>query len=119
MGGRGRRVANVNYEAAVKIALSLPEAELNSSARGISVKVKGRMLFCEATHRSAETGSIVLRIAPEERDRWIAAHPDVCYVTEHYTGYPSMLVRLGPVERATLLELFNASWYFVNAGASR
>jgi hypothetical protein len=41
--------------------------------------------------------SLVVRISLEERAELIAAAPDIYYVTDHYLGYPGVLVRLSRV----------------------
>jgi hypothetical protein len=39
--------------------------------------------------------------------------PDIYYVTEHYAGYPTVLVRLSKIGRVELRELLGLSWSFV------
>ena len=41
----------------------------------------------------------------ELRERLLATEPDVYYLTEHYVGYPSILVRLSRVSRDSLRDL--------------
>jgi hypothetical protein len=46
----------------------------------------------------------------EERARQLAAHPNVYYLTEHFTPYPGVLVRLSSISRKELREILSAAW---------
>jgi hypothetical protein len=41
-------------------------------------------MACGPTHRSAEPGSLVVRVGFDDRAELLAAAPDVYYVTDHY-----------------------------------
>ena len=73
------------------------------------------MLTCPAINKSAEPGSIVVRIDFEQRDALIAEAPDTYYVTDHYVNYPSVLVRLSHIDQVALKDLLGASWKFVTS----
>jgi hypothetical protein len=60
-------------------------------------KVRGKLLACVPTYRSAEPGSLVVRVDFEDRADLLAAAPDVYYVTDHYLGYIVVLMRLSRV----------------------
>ncbi len=61
----------------------------------------------------------MMRVGAAERDRLLAAAPQVCYVTPHYLSYEVVLVRLSKVDRKTLQELFGLAWNFVMAKATK
>jgi hypothetical protein len=63
------------------------------------------MLACPAIHSSAEPSSLVVRVSAELRERLLATEPDAYYLTEHYVGYPSILVRLSRVSRDSLRDV--------------
>jgi hypothetical protein len=57
----------------------------------------------------------VVRISLQERARLLAANPSAYYVTDHYRNYPSVLVRLGRIDRRSLSDLLNMAWRFVSS----
>ena len=59
-----------------------------------ALKLKGRMLVCIASNKSAEPKTLVVRTTFEQRDLLIAEQPDTYYVKEHYLTFPVVLVRL-------------------------
>jgi len=99
-----KRVA-LDFDAVREIALALPGVEESTTPRGTSLKVAGRMLACPAIHSSAEPSSLVVRVSAELRERLLATEPDAYYLTEHYVGYPSILVRLSRVSRDSLRDV--------------
>jgi len=99
-----KRVA-LDFDAAREIALALPGVEESTTPRGTSLKVAGRMLACPAIHSSAEPSSLVVRVSAELRERLLATEPDAYYLTEHYVGYPSILVRLSRVSQDSLRDV--------------
>jgi hypothetical protein len=46
----------------------------------------------------------------EERARRLESRPDVYYVTEHFAGYPAVLVRLSRIDRPELRDILTAAW---------
>jgi hypothetical protein len=46
----------------------------------------------------------------EERARQLAAHPNVYYLTEHFTPYPGVLVRLSSISRKELRKILSDAW---------
>ena len=100
-----KKRASIDFDTVREIALALPGVEESTSSRGTSLKVAGRMLACPAVHSSAEPNSLMVRVRAEQRERLLATEPDACYLTEHYVGYPSILVRLSRVSRDSLRDL--------------
>ena len=111
-----------NFDTIRKIGLALPGVE-ESVAWGTPVlKVHGKIFAGIAIHSSAEPGSLMVRMAPEDRDELISAAPDVYYVTDHYVPDNGVLVRLSRVNADVLRDLIGMSHKFVLAsvvGASR
>ena len=88
------------------IALSLPETEERPSYGTPGFRVKDRLFA-----RLREPGVLVLWVADEgEKDFLLRAEPDKFFTTPHYDGYPSVLVRLGAVDREELRELLTDAW---------
>lgn len=97
--------SKVDFDIVRQIALALPGVEDSTTSRGPSLKVGGRLLACPAIHKSAEPGSLVVKIGFDERAKLIATDPDVYYVTDHYVNYPTVLVRMSRIHRDSLRDL--------------
>jgi hypothetical protein len=87
------------------IARSLPDVEESTSPRGTGFKVRGKLLACEAIHKSAEPNSLMVRIGTRDRKLLVAAEPETYYLTDHYRGYPAVLVRLSVIDPKALRKL--------------
>jgi hypothetical protein len=82
-------------------------------------QVRGKLLACVPTHRSAEPGSLMVRVDFDDRAELLAAAPDVYYVTDHYLGSSAVLVRLSRVTQDVLRDLLGMAHKFVTADAQR
>ena len=71
------------------------------------------------THRSAEPGSLVVRVGFDDRAELLAAAPDLYYVTDHYVGHTAVLVRLSRVTPDVLRDLLGMAHKFVIADKAR
>ncbi len=105
----------VTFETVREIALALPGVAGSMGARGVSFKVRGKMLACRAIHPSAEEGSLMLRIDPASRAKLLAADPEAYYLTPHYAPYSSVLIRLSRITRAALAKRLDEAWRFVTS----
>ena len=105
----------IDFETVRKIASTLPDVEAGAAYGSPAIKVRGKMLTCIAIHKSAEPGSLVVRIDFEQRAELLAGAPDVYYVTDHYVNYPAVLVRLSQIQEDALRDLLGAAWRFVTA----
>ncbi|MGC0774361.1 MAG: hypothetical protein WB543_15615 [Candidatus Acidiferrum sp.] len=76
-------------------------------------------LACVPTHRSAEPGSLAVRIGFDDRAELLAAAPDVYYVTNHYLNYTAVLVRLSRLTPDVLPDLLGTAHKFVTAHEAR
>lgn len=101
------------------IGLELPDVEESTMYGAPALKVRGKLLACMASHKSAEPGSLVVRIDFEDRDALIADDPRTYYLKPHYEGYPSVLVRLALIDRDALRDLLQSAWRTVTASAPK
>jgi hypothetical protein len=101
------------------VGLALPDVEESTMYGAPALKVRGKLLACMASHKSAEPGSLVVRVEFDQRDALIADDPRIYYVKPHYEGYPSVLVRLALIDREALRDLLLSAWRLVNATAPR
>jgi hypothetical protein len=103
----------VNFETVRNIGLALPGVE-ESTAFGVpALKVRGALLACVPSNRSAEPGSLVVRMDFDNRAELLVADPDVYYITDHYAGYSAVLVRLSRVNSDMLRDLLGMAHKFV------
>ena len=111
--------STINFDTVRKIGLTLPDVEESTAYGSPALKVHGKLLACVPTHRSAELGSLVVRVGSEDRVEVLAAAPDVYYVTDHYLHYTAVLVRLSCVTPDVLRDLLGMAHKFVTAQARR
>ena len=107
----------MDFDAVREMALALPDVEESTIHGAPSLKVRGRLLTCPAIHRSAEPNTLAVRIDLARRAELIASEPSVYYVTDHYVNYPTVLVRLGQIDRSSLKDLLGLAWHFVSSKA--
>jgi hypothetical protein len=94
-----------------KIALSMPEVE-ETTAYGMPAFKAGKTRFAgQPVQRSdVEQGSLGVMMSFEERDRLLAARPDIYYLTKHFADYPAVLARLPNMSKTQLRELLGTAW---------
>jgi hypothetical protein len=101
------------FDVVRSIGAALPGVKDASSKLGAALKFKGRLLACEAIHKSAEPNSLMVRIGVDRREALLAEDSGAYYLTGHYAPYPAILVRLSRIRRATLEKLLAESLEFV------
>ena len=120
-GGRARRGSDsraarsrplkrkrVGFDTVRKLALALPKVAEGSSYGTPALRVAGKFLA-----RLWEDGeTLVVRIDDDTRDALIQADPKTFFITDHYRGYPALLVRLSSVHPVALRRLLEESWRF-------
>src|ERR1700722_7753690 len=95
----------VNFDTVRNIGLALPGVEESTAYGSPALKVHGKLMACIAINRSAEPGSLVVRVDFDDRAELLAADPEVYYVTDHYVGSNAVLVRLSLVSQDVLRDL--------------
>ena len=105
--------STINFDTARNIGLALPGVEESTAYGFPALKVHGKLLACVPANRSAEPGSIVVRVDFDDRAELLAAAPDVYYVTDHYADYSAVLVRLSRVNPDVLRDLLSMAHTFV------
>jgi len=109
----------ITFDTVLAIGRTLPDVEASTSWGAPALKVRGKMFACQAIHKSAEPDSLVVRMDFDQRDEMIAADPETYYLTDHYVGYPCVLVRLARVHRDALRDLLLTGWQFVTRLSTR
>ena len=113
------RTSTVDFATVRKIGLTLPGVEQSTAYGSPALRVHGKLLACVPAHRSAEPGSLVVRVDFDDRAELLAAAPDVYYVPSHYLDYNGVLVRPSRVTPNVLRDLLSMAHKFVTADAAR
>jgi hypothetical protein len=100
------------------VGLGLPDVEESTAYGSPALKVHGKLLACIPVNRSAEPGSLVVRVDFNDRADLLAEAPDVYYVTDHYVGYDAVLVRLSRINHDVLKDLLGMAYKFVTRSAA-
>jgi hypothetical protein len=109
----------MDFDVVRTIGRELPGVEESTMYGAPALKVRGKLLACMASHKSAEPGSLAVRIGFDDREALIADDPRVYYVKPHYEDYAAVLVRLHLIERDALRDLLQSAWRFVTASAPK
>jgi hypothetical protein len=109
--------SKVSFDTVRKLGLQFPHVEEGTAYGQPALKVKGaakaKAFACMSSHKSAEPGSLVIRVDLEQRAELLAADPNVYYITDHYKDYPAVLVRLGRVTPGVLKDVLGMAYRFV------
>lgn len=100
------RAGRVTYETVREIALALPGVEEGPCYGTPGLRVRGKLIA-----RLWEDGeTLVLKVGFDAREMLMAANPETFYITDHYAGYPYVLVRLPKVAREQIEHLIEEAW---------
>ena len=92
-----------------EIAKNLPGVEDGTSYGTSALKVRGK-LFARL-HQSGEC--FVLRTTILDRQIMMQSNPEAFFLTDHYLGYPWILVRFAALRKSDLPELLERAWSLV------
>ena len=97
-----------DWAAVVDAGTTLSGVEEGTSYGKPALKFRGKML---ADTTAPDPGSFVLHVAVDEKEVLIETDPTTFWETDHYRGWPAVLVRYGSnaTERIILL-LARARW---------
>lgn len=86
-------------------AAALPEVEEASWYGTPALKVRGKG-FC----RVKDAATVVVMVPLEEKEMLLEAAPDRYFETDHYKGWPAMLVRIDAVADEELAHRLRRAW---------
>ncbi len=96
----------VTFEQVTKMALALPGVEARSSYGTPGLYVAKKFMA-----RLREPDVMVLRpVEDHEQQFLMGTQPEVFFLTEHYRGYPTILIRLSKVDPREMRDLIEQSW---------
>jgi hypothetical protein len=91
---------------AYRLVADLPGVELSNSWGRPALKVNGKTF---AGH-SREPRALFISCPLEMKELLIEADPDVFFETDHYRGWPAILVRVDAADDETLRARLEAAW---------
>ncbi|WP_349433351.1 hypothetical protein [Pararhizobium sp. A13] len=95
------------FERIVRLAQAagLPEFTIGTCYGTAALAVRGKSFV-----RIKEAGILVVMCALEEKEMLIELAPNLYFETDHYKGWPAMLVRLGVISDQDLTQRLMAAW---------
>src|SRR5438067_9171268 len=105
----------VSFKTVEAIGRTLPDVEVTTSWGQPTLKVRGKMFVCIASHKSAEPNTLVVMMDFADRDALVEDDPGTYYLKDHYLNYPCVLVRLSRVHADALRDLVAGAHRFVSA----
>ena len=101
-----RKKSPVTAETARRLLLALPGVEEGPCYGTAGFRVRKKFL---ARLRDQDT-VLVVKCGFDERDFRLRADPEAFFTTDHYRGYPTVLVRLTRVDEGELEALLEHAW---------
>ncbi len=96
----------VTLQTVRRLLLALPGVEEGPCYGTPGFRVRGKFLA-----RLREDGeTLVVKCGDDERDFRMQADPATFFITDHYRGYPTVLVRLATVRAPDLRDLLEHAW---------
>ncbi|AFL49278.1 hypothetical protein USDA257_c06850 [Sinorhizobium fredii USDA 257] len=86
-------------------AAGLPETAVGTSYGTPALLVKGKSFV-----RMKDAETLVVMCALEEKDMLMELDPSLFFETDHYKGWPAMLVRLSNIDDQALTQRLIAAW---------
>ncbi len=107
-------MAGVSLDAVWKTGVKLPGVVQSTAYGSPALKVGGQLMACVPISKSAEPGSLMVRVdRNEQRQTLLTESPELYYVTDHYLPYDAVLVRLERLNGELLHDLLAMAHRFV------
>ena len=103
----------VDFDTVREIGCKFPGVKPGTCYGKPALEIGGRMFCCIPSHRSVEPGSLVILVDFDRRAELLAEAAEVYYLTDHYVGYPAVLVRLSKIQPDALRGLLAGAIHFV------
>ena len=99
-----------SFDPVRRVGLTLPGVEATIRYDGSpTLKVGGCFMAGLASHESAESDTLVVRMDLADRDALLEDAPDTYYVTDYYERHPVVLARLSHLNADALHDLLSMS----------
>ena len=104
-----------DWEEVVAFAIGLPDAELSTSYGKPAVKVRGKSFL----YTGREEGSFGVFAPLPEKELLMETDPETFWETDHYRGWPGVLVRYDSPERERIERVIIRAWWDKASNAQR
>jgi len=104
----------LDIDVVASILMSMPDVQESTMHGYRCFKMRGKLLACQAIHKTAEPNSLVVKIPAAERDQLLADEPHTYYVVDHYSRNAVVLVRLSEIDRKSLRSLLERACHRLN-----
>jgi len=105
-----------DWDDVVATGLTLPGVVLGTSYGKPALLLRGKML---AATTAPDRASFVLHVAPIEKEVLIETDPATFWETDHYRGWPAILVRYGSTSTDRIALLLARAWWDRATAAQR
>jgi hypothetical protein len=89
----------------VAAATGLPAIQESRSHGTPALKIRGKLIA-----RIKDQDTLVMRCALDEKEMLMEAFPDIYYETDHYRGWPWVLIRLVRIGKQELAVRLERAW---------
>ena len=96
-----------DWDEAADFALSLPETELSTSYGRPAVKVRGKAFL----YPGREKGSFAVASPLGDKELLMETDPETFWESDHYRGWPAVLVRFGSADRERIETVIARAWW--------
>lgn len=96
----------LTWKAVQTLAAELPGVEVSTSYGTEALKARGKLMV----RLKEDNESLVLRVSFDVKEHLLATKPSMFFTTDHYNGYPAILVRLATVDTVLLQQLLEDAW---------
>ena len=96
-----------SWESVLEFGLSLPGTEPSRSYGAPCVRVRGKPFL----YPGRERGSFAVSCPIEEKELLMETDPETFWETDHYRGWPAVLVRFGSRDRERIETVIRRAWW--------
>jgi hypothetical protein len=96
-----------NWDSVMTFGLALPGTEPSTSYGKPAVRVRGKAFLFPGRERD----SFAVMAPIEEKELLMETDPETFWETDHYRGYPAVLVRLGSPDRERIENVIRRAWW--------
>jgi hypothetical protein len=96
-----------SWDSVMEFGLALPGTEPSTSYGKPAVRVRGKAFLFPGRER----GSFAVMAPMEEKELLMETDPETFWETNHYRGYPAVLVRFGSPERDRIENVIRRAWW--------
>ena len=100
----------IPFDIVRRIALALDGVEDGTSYGTPALKRKKKLMA-----RLREDGDVVFVVGFDNAEMLMAANPEVFYTTDHYRGYPAVLVRMARATQSHITDAVRMAWHHASA----